>query len=76
MPQARSRDSENPILNSPYEESAAHYATDQAGNLNYDDAQNRPIPTADEDEAVYRGFIRAQESSMRRFWEETKDDNL
>lgn len=33
------------------------------------------IPTAEEDEAVYRSLIRAQEGSMRRFWEETKDDN-
>lgn len=32
--------------------------------------------TAEEDEAAYRGFIRAQESSMRQFWEDTKDDNL
>jgi hypothetical protein len=34
------------------------------------------IPTAEQDEAVYRGFMRAQESSLRQFWEETKDDNL
>lgn len=29
----------NPILNSPYEEPGWHYATDQAGNLNYDDVR-------------------------------------
>ncbi len=34
------------------------------------------VPTTEEDEAVHRAFIRAQESSLRKFWEETKDDNL
>lgn len=35
------------------------------------------IPTTpEEDEAVYRQLIRAQEGPMRRFWEETKNENL
>ena len=34
------------------------------------------IPGPAEDEAVHRALIRAQETSLRRFWEETKDDNL
>lgn len=29
----------NPILNSPYEEPARHYATDTKGNLNYQDVR-------------------------------------
>lgn len=33
-------DPSNPILNSPYEEPAWHYATDQSGNLNYDDVRD------------------------------------
>jgi len=34
-------DPSNPILNSPYEEPAWHYATDQSGNLNYDDVREK-----------------------------------
>lgn len=33
-------DPSNPILNSPYEEPAYHYATDVGGNLNYADIRN------------------------------------
>ncbi len=39
MAQAAKRDPNNPILNSPYAEPGSHYATDQAGNLNYDDVR-------------------------------------
>jgi type III restriction enzyme len=41
MAHARSRDAGNPILNSPYEEPEAHYATDASGNLNYDDVRDK-----------------------------------
>lgn len=34
------------------------------------------VPRPDEDDAVAGAFIRAQESSMRRFWQETGHDNL
>jgi len=34
------RDPSNPILNSPYEAPELHYATDEAGNLNYDDIRD------------------------------------
>jgi hypothetical protein len=37
---AHKRDPGNPILNSPYEEPEAHYATDQSGNLNYEDVRD------------------------------------
>lgn len=48
MPSRQSRDPSNPILNSPYEEPTAHYATDSAGNLNYDDIRDgRRIFTPD-----------------------------
>jgi len=40
MAQVRSPDSGNPILNSPYAEPESHYATDQAGNLNYEDVRD------------------------------------
>ena len=40
--------SENPILNSPYEEPKLHYATDPDGSLNYNDIRgNRRIFTPD-----------------------------
>lgn len=39
MAQARGNDSGNPILNSPYEEPRAHYATEESGNLNYEDVR-------------------------------------
>ena len=39
MPPKQARDPSNPILNNPYEEPRSHYATDQAGNLNYDDVR-------------------------------------
>lgn len=46
---AKSRaDPNNPVLNSPYEEPGWHYATDQGGNLNYDDIRKgRRIFTPD-----------------------------
>ena len=48
MPTKRNRDPSNPILNSPYEEPVAHYATDEAGNLNYEDVRDgRRIFTPD-----------------------------
>jgi len=64
MAQKRSRDSGNPILNSPHEEPRGIA----------DDDWN--IPAETEDEAVHRAFMRAQEGSLRRFWEETKNDKL
>jgi type III restriction enzyme len=39
VPSAIKRSSDNPILNSPYEEPGFHYATDESGNLNYDDVR-------------------------------------
>ncbi|MCS6973837.1 MAG: hypothetical protein NZM13_05070, partial [Cyclobacteriaceae bacterium] len=40
--------SENPILNSPYDEPLLHYATDADGSLNYQDIrQGRRIFTPD-----------------------------
>ncbi len=39
MATAKTSNSANPILNSPYEEPRFHYATDQSGNLNYDDVR-------------------------------------
>lgn len=48
MAQAAKRDPNNPILNGPYEAPGLHYATDQAGNLNYDDVrEGRRIFVAD-----------------------------
>lgn len=48
MPAKPKSDASNPILNSPYVEPGLHYATDQAGNLNYDDVRNgRRIFTPD-----------------------------
>ncbi|OFZ90193.1 MAG: restriction endonuclease subunit R [Betaproteobacteria bacterium RBG_16_64_18] len=40
MPRKQKRDPSNPILNSPYEDPGCHYATDQTGNLNYDDIRD------------------------------------
>jgi hypothetical protein len=48
MAQAAKRDPNNPILNGPYDAPGLHYATDQAGNLNYDDVrEGRRIFVAD-----------------------------
>lgn len=44
----RKADLSNPILNSPYEVPHLHYATDESGNLNYDDVRDgRRIFTPD-----------------------------
>ena len=48
MPKKPPHDPSNPILNSPYEAPAWHYATDQAGNLNYEEVrEGRRIFTPD-----------------------------
>ncbi len=48
MPPKSKTEPGNPILNSPYAEPVRHYATDQAGNLNYDDIRKgRRIFTPD-----------------------------
>ncbi len=48
MPAKPKSASSNPILNSPYAEPGSHYATDQSGNLNYNDVRKgRRIFTPD-----------------------------
>ena len=34
------------------------------------------LPGSEEDQAVREAFMRAQEASLRKFWEETRNDNL
>jgi len=79
------RDPSNPILNSPYEAPELHYATDEAGNLNQLQPEIGKLSASQlggtlvgggEERADEMAFMRVQESSMRRFWEETAEDGL
>lgn len=74
MAQKASRGSRNSTLNSSF--GGRKCATKDADKLQAISEAAWNTPGAEEDEAVYRALMRAQESSIRRFWGETKDDNL